>query len=754
MKVKLLFLFLIFGLVSVFFKDSILKGNLPIPADTIVGLYYPYKDFYAKDYSRGVPFKNYLITDPVRQQYPWKNLAINLEKKLNLPLWNPYSFSGTPLLANFQSAVFYPLNILFLFLPFSVSWSLLIFSQPLLAGLFLFLYLDNLKLDKRASLLASLTFAFCGFSVAWMEWGNIISTALWLPLLLLSIDKILDNFENKKTVLWSIIYFIALLFSFSAGHLQSFFYLSLISISYFIFRSFTTKNFKIGLLVATFIYGIFGFISSIIWIPLVQFIILSARSLDQANWTQAGWFIPWQNLIQFIVPDFFGNPSTLNYFGVFNYGEFIGYIGIFSLILALYVILFKRNKNTMFFAFVLLISFVFALPNFISKIPYEFSIPFISTSQPTRLMFPITFSLAVLAGFGLDYFLTAINKKNILVILFLLFIGFIAIWIFVLSSGFNLINITNIAVSKRNLMFPSLLFVITSLILTILVFIPKHYKNSKKIFDYSVYLLILILVLDLFRFGWKYISFTTSNYLYPTTKVLSFLQKNTGNFRIMETSSEILPPNFSIIYKLQSVDGYDPLYLQRYAELIAALEREKPDISPPFGFNRIITPKNFKSDLVNLLGVKYILSTTDINDPAFKKVLQEGSTRVYENASVIDRAFFVEKTIAAKSKQEEINAIYSNNPLRHRAVVSTMDSSFSRTWSVGKASVVNYAQNKVSINTSNKAEGFLILTDSFYPTWKAKIDGNQTQIYLTDYNFRGIIIPKGEHKIIFYDTLF
>src|SRR3989337_2376062 len=94
---KLLYPFLLVFLVLVFFYQFFLKGFLPIPADTVVGLYHPYRDFYAK-------------------QYPWKNLAIKGFKDAQLPLWNPYSFSGTPHLANIQSGVFYPLNILFFFL--------------------------------------------------------------------------------------------------------------------------------------------------------------------------------------------------------------------------------------------------------------------------------------------------------------------------------------------------------------------------------------------------------------------------------------------------------------------------------------------------------------------------------------------------------------------------------------------------------------------------------------------------------------
>src|SRR3990167_8347777 len=144
----------------IFFWQFFIKGLLPIPSDTIIGLYHPFRDFYSKDFPRGVPFKNFLITDPVRQQYPWKKLVINIEKNWELPLWNPYNFSGYPLLANFQSAAFYPLNILFFILPFYLSWSFFILLAPLLAGIFLYLYLKSLGLIKWPSALGSFAFSF------------------------------------------------------------------------------------------------------------------------------------------------------------------------------------------------------------------------------------------------------------------------------------------------------------------------------------------------------------------------------------------------------------------------------------------------------------------------------------------------------------------------------------------------------------------------------------------------------------------
>jgi hypothetical protein len=751
MKFKFIILGLYILIVSIFFKDVFLKNLLPIPSDTIVGLYSPYREFYSDKYPRGIPFKNFLITDPVRQQYPWKKLVIDVEKKIELPLWNPYSFSGTPLLANFQSAAFYPVNILFFLLPFNLSWTLVIVIQPLLAGLFMFLYLNKQKLDKRASILGSLTFAFCGFSMSWLEWGNILNTFLWLPLILFSIDNFLKK-DNKlsQNFQWILVASVSLLMSYLAGHLQIFFYLFIVSNLYFLYKIIDSKDFKKGFV--GWCLGILGFIiiSLPITLPTLQFINLSARSIDQSNWNAAGWFIPLQNLAQFLVPDFFGNPTTLNYFGEWNYGEFIGYAGLVSLIFAIYSLT-KPNKNKLFFIMLLALSALFAFPNFFAELPYKLSIPFLSTSQPTRLIAVIDFCIAVLSAFGFNMFLTSSKSKKILLInggLLIIFAGF---WLYTFSNGFGLSNLDNLLVTRRNLIFPSIILIAITFCLIFYSFFT--FKN-KKIAQILVITLILINLIDLFRLGWKYNTFSKEEYLYPTTKTISFLKKNLGNHRFMQTNSEILPPNFSIMYKLQSIDGYDPLFVQRYVELVAAIGRGSANIHPPFGFNRIINLQKHDTPFVDLLGVKYALSFDDLTDGKYVKVFQEGKLKIYQNNNVFDRAFFVQRTSSAQTKQEEIDLMYSDYSLKNRAIVATSSKDFNKTWSNGKSEITNYSENKVIIKTSNEGEGFLILTDTYYPTWHVKIDGKESKIYLTDFNFRGVIIPKGEHEVVFYDTLF
>lgn len=759
-KLKFLPVVILFLLSVLFFKSFIFQGKLPIPSDTIVGLYYPFRDAYFKTNPNGLPYKNFLVTDPVRQQYPWKTLAIEIEKKIELPLWNRYNFSGTPLLANFQAGVFYPFNILFFLLPFEISWSLLIFIQPFLAGLFLYYFLNNLKLKRMASLLGALSYSFSGFFIAWLEWGSVLNTALWLPLILLSIDMINKSLKEKITkniLIWSIIFVFSLVSSFFAGHLQTFFYIASFSFVYFLARSYKEKKILKNLVLYLVLSVSFLFVTAIQWIPTLKFIFLSARNLDVVGWRADGWFVPWQNIIQFVSPDFFGNPATLNYYGIWNYGEFIGYIGIFPLIVAIFALLFRRDKKTLFFGTMFFVSLVLAFPTLIAKIPFKFELPLLSTSQPTRLMFIIDFCLAVLASFGIDHFIKVKNKKLMLVVLGILGTVFVLLWGFVSYYSGAMVSSENLAVAKQNLILPTLTFLVISFVLVVLVFYKKEKLFKINVLNSLLVLLFIITVFDLFRFGWKFEPFVSKDYLYPSTKVTDFLQKQEKPFRVLSVDSRIMPPNFSIMYGIEVLDGYDPLYLQRYGELMAASSRGKPDINPPFGFNRIITPQDAFSKISDMLGAKYILSLDDRKDEKLNLVFTDGIIKVYENKKALPRAFFVNSTFIANSKQEAIDAMFDvNYQFNSRAIVEEVENNelFKENWSIGSIEIKSYKDNKIILETSNKEDGFLVLTDSYYPSWHATVDGKETKIYITNFNFRGIIVPKGTHTIEFNMSLF
>src|SRR5690606_16309387 len=124
-------------------------------------------------------------------------------------------------------------------------------------------------ISKAGAFVSSIAFGFSGFFVSWLEWGNIVSTGLWLPLILLSIDRICQKTKDqipKTRYVWGIVFLFSLVSSFFAGHLQTFFYMSIISAAYIIFRSVLFKrNLKAILHFAVYCL-IFILLTSIQWI--------------------------------------------------------------------------------------------------------------------------------------------------------------------------------------------------------------------------------------------------------------------------------------------------------------------------------------------------------------------------------------------------------------------------------------------------------------------------------------------------------
>ncbi len=729
-KVKIPF-FIIWLIIVLLFFSPVFLGKVPVPLDTIVGLYHPWRDQNQELFPNGIPFKNFLITDPVRKQIPWIYLTLKNFKKGKIFSWNPYSFSGTPLTVNFQTAFLYPFNFIFLFLPFLEAWTINLIICSFLAGFFIFLYLRHFSLEKEACFLASLAFSFSGFFVAWLEWGTIPHVLIWLPLILWLYEKLCQ----KVSLRWFVILFLAYFAQLTAGHLQVSIYVFLFSLFYIVVRLFFLPRKRIWPFFIFFlILAVFTLIYSY---PSLKFLKLTARNFDLPDWQNSSWFLPLPHLVQFIAPDFFGNPSTLNYWGEWNYGEFIGYIGFVPLLFSLYAILARKDKKTRFFTLLTLAVFLLIVKNPISQLPYLVNIPFFSTAQPTRLISLLVFDLAVLSALGFDLFLQLKDKKIILInVLLLCFLSILWLYSILFVSQNQLLLI-----SQRNLILPSLLAVLSLVALS--VYLKMKWKG--------IILFILILtIFDLFRFGRKFLAFSEKKWFYPKTAVINYLQEQKLPFRLMAIDRKILPPNFSIMFQLEDVAGYDPLYLLNYAKLVQAWNNNSPDIKPG-RFNRIITPQNYESFITDLLNVRYVLSLTDLNSPKLVFRFAEGQTKIYENIQAFPRLFFVEETRIANNENEVIQLMFEEKEnLRKKAIVEKMinfDRGPLKEWET--AEIVRRDANMIVIKTKTEKNRFLVLSEINYPAWRVYIDGVKSVIYPVDLALRGIVVPAGDHLVEF-----
>jgi len=712
-----------FIIIGIFFSPTIFQGKLPVPSDSLVGLYHPWRDLYSKDYPRGVPFKNFLVTDPVRQQIPWRKIAIDQWKEGKIPLWNPYNFSGFPILSNIQAAALYPLNILFLIFPFIDAWTMLIMLQSLLAGLFMYWYLRSLALRSVASLLGAIAWSFSGFNIAWLTWGTMGHVALWLPLALLSIDKS-----------WYFLLVFSLVSQFFAGHAQISLYFMIVVLAYAVFRK--ALGMRLILLL-----GLVVLITSVQWLPLWAWLQESGRIMG-TDWQKEGWFIPWVHLVQFVAPDFFGNPTTLNYWGQWNYGEFVGYVGVLPFVFAFGAILSGRNRVRLFWIGIGAVALLFALPTPISALPFILKVPILSSLQPTRLLFIVDFALAVLTAYGCHEFLENTKRRRWIWSLCSLGGIFAILWVVSIFGSLQ--------VSIRNLVFPTLLFLIAAALLII-------YRRMHRVASLGNMLawgFVGLVAVDLLRFGWKFTPFTPRDYFFPETKVISFLKEQPQPFRMMSVDKRILPPNTASYFGIESIEGYDPIISSRYEELIAAVARGVPDIKPPFGFNRIVTLESPNVPLFPLLGARYVLSLTDLPQQYLVKVFEEGETRVYEDSRAVPRAYIVERPIISFGKEETMNTLYKLKDFRREAVVegdlSILSAPIKGDESV---SLTRYEPKRLEIDTSLSVPRLLVVTNAYDPGWRASVDGKTTMIYRTNYAFQGIVVPAGTHKVEFLYSL-
>jgi hypothetical protein len=723
----------IFGIVFivlVFFYKTITSGLLPVPTDTLIGMYHPWRDMYAKEFPNGIPFKNFLITDPIRQQIPWRKQVIDAIKEKRLPLWDATSFSGTPLLANIQSGAFYPLNIMFFLLPFSIAWTLLIISQPLLAGIFLYLFLRHRHLGVLSSLVGSVCFAFSGFSTSWLTWGTIGSTILWLPLAIFSFEKI---HESTKKNIWRLVFVFSVVSSFFAGHIQIFAYCMLVLGIYALWTYRKMRMQKVSLMHIVIPIAIIA-VTAPVWLRLLAYLPDTSR-IAGSSWMAEGFFIPFRHLIQFVAPDFFGNPATLNYWGTWNYGEMVGYIGVVGIFLAIVGI----SKESAVWAGIVCIALLFAVDSPVARLPFLFHVPGISSLQPTRLLSLVDLGLSVLSAYGMASLVCGVKRKQISIAITLLFIIFVCAWISVLIPASFGVPMEQIAVVKRNLILPSAVFVV--LLFGIV--------GTQKFRHIGTFSLLILLSFELVRFGWKFTPFTDASYFFPKTGIISQLQGFSKPFRVVSVDDRLLPANVLSYYDIESISGYDPIYSLRYEEYIAAMERGEPNIKPPFGFNRIIAPKTITSPLLSLLNVHYILSMDPLVGSNIQLVFEEGTTKLYTYGRDIPRVYLADQIITEVSKEAVIRQLYEPTfiPGRTAVLESPIAIQSLPLGTSESAKIVQYEGDRMIIATTTKSPRLLVIGNMMDSHWKVTIDGMETSILRVNYLFFGIVVPDGDHTV-------
>jgi uncharacterized membrane protein YfhO len=759
MKKNLIFVAALFCLLTLLFFYPILKNEIPFPGDLLIGEYAPYSSYSYFGYNPGSYPNKGQDFDVLRLIFPAKEFAIESLKNGQLPLWNPYNFSGNPELAMLQGGTFYPVNILFFIFPFVVAWTLYIMLQPILAGFFTFLLLREYKLSNVSSFFGGVIFAFSSFMTVWVEYGNQDHTFIWLPLVLFLLTRNL----KKPTVLKSVLIILALSFSILAGYIQESIYVFIFSFLYVLFVSFFInrkewiKNILISLVV--FIFPIF--LTSVQTFPLVDIFFKSTRNEYSAD-AIFSLLIPIKHLATLFIPDFFGNPATRNYFLSGTYIERVSYVGIIPIFFVFYSLLKRITKIEVFYILGAAVVFILTFDTFISHFLYTYlRLPIISSGVPTRMMFLSAFSLSVLSAFGFYEYEKSKKNKKLFISIGVFIILFLSFWGYILFSQklFQNESVSNLFISKHNLILPTLIFALG----VVLLLFGSIFKKFKKAVLFAV---LILTIFDLFYFFQKITPFSPRDSVYPKTEVLEQLKKIEGIDRVWGYGSGHIPTNIQTEENIFSTEGYNALHLKDYGQLLTVGKDGKINFSPPRsdailqpGFGEDDLKENkYRQALLDILGVKYILNKTNLSIPDtitfpekdYKLVWQKGEWQIYQNKNSLPRFFMTSNIKIEKDPQKTVDYLL-RNPTSKTIVLNINEKEFQglKKNNEGIAKLNFYAANAVGISTISTESAMLFLSDSYDQGWSAKIDGNYAKIFKADYAFRAIFVPKGKHDIVF-----
>jgi len=717
-----------------------LKGKIPLSTTYIVSNFHPWRSYFS------FPVKN-AIPDVVTQIFPWKKLTIESFKAGRWPLWDPYNFSGTPHLSNFQSAVFSPFNLLFFVLSLLDAWSLLVLLQVLLAALFTFLYCQKLGISPLGSVLASFSFSFCGFMVVWLLYATLGYAILFLPLALWAIESF---FEKKKFSYWLLLTF-SFTFSLLSGHIQTSLYLYLAVLVYTLTSFFLkrTKLKTLTLILVSFLVSLL--LASPQLLPTVEFYQLSSRRAQMSFESFRSLVIPpFYLLATLLAPDFFGNPVTRNDWLGF-YAEWSSFAGVWPLILAVFGLFLTKKKNWPILS-VALLSLSLALFTPVSFFLWKLGLPVFSNSKPCRSIVLLSFSIAILSGFGFDTFVRLYPKKRALTPFLLFVFLFLVLWLFVFKDKIDLSFIwpgAQTGVSLRNLVLPSFLFLV-GMGAIVLGLLKKDFAKLVPCF------LLFLTFFDLLRFARKWTPFEPKEYAYPKVPVLEFFSQKQG----IDRDFGLFGMEVNTTFGFYSPEGYNPLNLARYGELVEAAKE-----ACLFRANRLAVKLETKEKntrpLMNLLGIKYLFYP--VSDPRspfafpvwehpdeFGEIYNDGNYLIFENKNALGRPSLFYQYEVIKEDEEIIKRLFSPDFSLQKTLILEEDPEGEvLAGEEGEIKVVDYQPSFAKFRITTSKPAFLFLTDNYYPGWKAFVDKKLTKIYRADYTFRVVPVPEGEHEVEF-----
>lgn len=204
---------------------------------------------------------------------------------------------------------------------------------------------------------------------------------------------------------------------------------------------------------------------------------------------------------------------------------------------------------------------------------------------------------------------------------------------------------------------------------------------------------------------------------------------------------------------VERVQGYDPVPLARFAMFAAALSRRGDAAMQMAGYTTV-SPDDFRPQLLDLFGVRHVVVERREGERLPPDVTLRGATarelrydRV-ERDTVLPRAFVLGAVERLATGDDVVRRLATFDP-RKTLLLDDDTLPPGPRQAFRPATIVRYTPNEVVIDAELTAPGYLVLTDTYYPGWRARVDGQPAPIVPANVAFRAVRLEPGRHSVTF-----
>lgn len=724
-------------------------------------------------FSGKVPFFRDLVT----YFYPIKFSVAEAFKAGSLPLWDRHMATGFPIVAEFQSAVFYPPSLAFYLLPFFTVVRVAFVFHYALAATGSYLLFRSWKSPVYVSLIGVALFAFGGTMVSLTNLLNHFQSAVWLPWIIYFWERAVRTRRWKDVAVFSIVALCQLL----AGSPEMF----LLSIGLLVLDTVRLQHeeqlrglFRVSAILLGSGAIIVG-LGMVQLLPTAELIMQSRRDHAILPVEALSWSLQPSSLIGLLLPTLEADTSLavgvrlLLTQGVpFLLSHYIGVIGVLAFCFWFRAAWAKERIITLA---LIGCSLLLAFGSYTPVYPFLYNwVPVLRVMRFPEKYYYLTFALLV---FTTVRGLRQIDNNEKSHTPWVVTTSILAVWLIVYVTFRIEPQLLADFVHQRHPGDASLAMNPTTTA-AILVILEKQIAVS----------LTLALLFGLNRLG-----VLRSTLLRPLLVLAVFLDLSSANkplhflrdATLVQNAARIMeqpPPDHSRVFYYPPGNNVHPSFMrvsgnptyEKATEI--ALNNLLPNAGLLYGFEyfqdidalgrRSYTdflnfinslPADRRGKLLRAINVKYVVAFHSLEVKGLKLVREfpEHYSNLYEVTNAVPRAYVAAHAIYDPNPSSTLERMSSDsfNPLRD-VILDAPIHLDTKGVSQSRAEIDLYENNRVQINVQLNEPGILVLTDAFHPGWKVFVGGKEKTIRRANYLFRAVELPPGNHRVEFvYDPI-